>query len=163
MSNKIIDTGTWTIYEPDLPANDERVQHRVIFYQNERGEDWYETIAHHPDTPKNYAIGCDPATLKVVFVSGEPDMMEPSSKRVFILEGKGKTSDLIPLMGQVFDPKTGKFTPDATPRPEPPFVRLERELEKEKREKQALAADVDNLKNAVRVLLEREAARGKPV
>ncbi|BAF89576.1 hypothetical protein AZC_3578 [Azorhizobium caulinodans ORS 571] len=106
----IADLGVWEVYKPDLPADDPRPALRVAFFRNAEGDDWYEAVAHNPNTPQSLTVACNPQTMVVEFVGEQPDMIDPNKRRVFILDAQMSNEDARQLLGKVYDPRTGTFS-----------------------------------------------------
>jgi len=154
--------GKFEFYTPDrLPEGmPPELASRVLWLRNDRGEDIYELRKRLPKGHK-YVITEDDGSVRIVHT--DPDAVFPSEGgHLYAVEADDEAVPVNPnaLMETAFDPKEKKVKK----KPERP-VHPESVMGKAKKvedENKALKADVENLKEAVRLLLEREAARGKP-
>jgi len=151
--------GTFHQYTPDeLPEGfPPEMASRVLWCRNEHGEDIYELRKR---LPKNHKYVTVEADNSVRVVHTDPNHVFPiNGGKLYAVEANDEDVpvDATALIGTEFDAKTKKVRKKDRPiNPDSPQGR-QKKLEDENK---TLRADVDNLKEAVRVLLEREAARG---
>jgi len=132
----------------------------VLWLRNDRGEDLYELRKRLPKDHK-FVITEDDGSVRVVHT--DPDAVFPSEGgHLYAVKADDEAVplDANSLMETAFDPqeKRCKKKPPKPVNPESVMGKAKK-LEDENK---ALKKDVDTLKEAVRLLLEREAARGKP-
>ncbi|MGO4172506.1 hypothetical protein [Bosea sp. TAF32] len=99
-----IDLGSWG---PPLKSEADG----VVFarYQNESGDDWYQTVAHAPSRPTGLAL-CLNTDGQVVFRGDDLDQLNPANSRVVVLtDWTGSVEDKNALFRKVFDLATGEF------------------------------------------------------
>ena len=121
MTQNIIPKGRWTRYEPDASTwhpNDPR--RSTIFLQDEQGRDWYQTVAHHPDTRAIPSIATDD-TGRVTIVACEAERLFPLNATVYVLDGAtyARDDDMVPLFSKAIalDEDGLPTLIDAPPRP----------------------------------------------
>jgi hypothetical protein len=82
----------------------------IARYKNAAGQDWYETVAHHPDRPTGFAVAIDPETGDVRMLGSEVGRLEPGNKRVIVLPGlDAQEAEQDDLFYKRFDLTTGEF------------------------------------------------------
>ena len=82
-------------------------------YRNDKGEDWYQAVAHREDRPRGFTVALN-EDMEIVMYGEDVSHIEPSLKRVVVLpDYVGTAEDKDALFGCRFDFATGTILPSA--------------------------------------------------
>lgn len=92
----VINHGTFRVYKPDLPEGHPYRRYKVVFFRNELGADWYQTIAHKPASGRTYVAV---QNGRAVSHAKDPSMLTPENCQII-------ETDQVVEIGYTFDGAT---------------------------------------------------------